>query len=90
MQDTSEGFGQPIRQMFEPVFRMKRQLPAAADEHPVYKVTIDDHFWHWLYLPIATASHFVASLVGRLQHGRIAIYLLYSFVTLITLLLVVM
>ena len=29
MQDTAEGFGQPIRQIFEPIFRMKRQLPRA-------------------------------------------------------------
>src|SRR5450830_437246 len=35
MQDTAEGFGQPIRQMFEPFFRMTRQLPKAFDEKPV-------------------------------------------------------
>ena len=29
MQDTAEGFGQPIRQIFEPMFRMKRELPTA-------------------------------------------------------------
>jgi hydrogenase-4 component B len=27
MQDTAEGFGQPIRQIFEPFFRMTRHLP---------------------------------------------------------------
>ena len=31
MQDTAEGFGQPIRQIFEPVFRMRRELPSASD-----------------------------------------------------------
>ena len=29
MQDTAEGFGQPIRQIFEPFYRMRRELPIA-------------------------------------------------------------
>ena len=49
MQDTAEGFGQPIRQVFEPFFRMERQLPSPFDAAPRYSVKIDDHFWHWLY-----------------------------------------
>jgi formate hydrogenlyase subunit 3/multisubunit Na+/H+ antiporter MnhD subunit len=89
MQDTAEGFGQPIRQIFEPVFRMHRELPSPFDALPRYRVTIEDHFWHWIYLPIAAATEFVARLVGRLQQGRIAVYLLYSFVTLIIMLVVV-
>lgn len=90
MQDTAEGFGQPIREIFAPVFRMERTLPAAADKHPVYRVVIEDHFWHGLYLPIGRFTDFISRQVGRLQHGRISIYLLYSFLTLIVLLLVVM
>ena len=31
MQDTAEGFGQPIRQIFEPFFRMERHLPSPFD-----------------------------------------------------------
>src|SRR5882672_2627322 len=53
MQDTAEGFGQPIRQIFEPLFRMTRQLPTPFDSEPRYRVTIGDHFWYWLYLPVA-------------------------------------
>ncbi len=86
MQDTAEGFGQPIRQIFEPFFRIRRQLPTPFDERPRYRVTADDHFWHWLYLPVAYAVERVARLVGLLQQGRIATYLLYSFVTLIVML----
>lgn len=89
MQDTAEGFGQPIRQIFEPVFDMRRELPSPFDAEPSYRVTIKDHFWHWLYLPLARLTGRIARLVGRLQQGRIAIYLLFSFVTLIVLLLVV-
>jgi hydrogenase-4 component B len=89
MQDTAEGFGQPIRQIFEPFFRMQRELPTPFDAAPRYRVTVEDHFWHALYLPIAAAVARVARFVGLLQQGRIATYLLYSFATLIALLLLI-
>jgi hydrogenase-4 component B len=86
MQDTAEGFGQPIRQVFEPFFRIERTLPSPFDANPRYRVTADDHFWHWLYLPIARATDAVARLVGLIQQGRIGVYLMYSFFTLLALL----
>jgi hydrogenase-4 component B len=89
MQDTAEGFGQPIRQIFEQFFRMQRELPSPFDAQPRYRVRIEDHFWHWLYLPIAAAVGRAARWVGLLQQGRIAVYLLFSFLTLIAMLLVV-
>ncbi len=89
MQDTAEGFGQPIRQIFEPFFRWERELPTAFDAEPRYRVSVTDPFWHWLYLPLAAAVERLGRLIGLLQQGRIAVYLLYSFVTLITVLLVV-
>jgi formate hydrogenlyase subunit 3/multisubunit Na+/H+ antiporter MnhD subunit len=89
MQDTAEGFGQPIRQIFEPFFRMKRELPSAFDEAPSYKVTVEDPLWYGLYLPVANLVERVSKIIGLLQQGRIAVYLMYSFVTLIVVLLVV-
>ncbi|PKO85136.1 MAG: hydrogenase 4 subunit B [Betaproteobacteria bacterium HGW-Betaproteobacteria-12] len=89
MQDTAEGFGQPIRQVFEPFFRMRRHLPTPMDRDPSYKVEVSDHFWHGLYLPISRLIEFLAGLVGRLQQGRISIYLLYSFLTLLFMLFLV-
>ncbi|NMM08048.1 hydrogenase 4 subunit B [Polaromonas sp.] len=89
MQDTAEGFGQPIRQIFEPMFRMKRELPTPFDEQPHYRVTVEDPLWHWLYLPVAALVGRLSRLIGLLQQGRIAVYLMYSFVTLIVVLLVV-
>ncbi|HSN19106.1 MAG TPA: hydrogenase 4 subunit B [Usitatibacter sp.] len=86
MQDTAEGFGQPIRQIFEPVFRMKRELPTAFDAAPRYKVTVEDPMWRGIYERIAAATDRVSRIVGLLQRGRIAIYLLYSFLTLVALL----
>ena len=87
MQDTAEGFGQPIRQIFEPFFRMERELPSPFDAAPRYRVAISDHFWHWTYLPIAAVTEHAARVIGLLQRGRISVYLLYSFVTLIAILL---
>jgi hypothetical protein len=86
MQDTAEGFGQPIRQVFEPFFRIERHLPSPFDAAPHYSVKADDHLWSWLYVPIARGADFAARMVGKLQQGRISVYLTYSFVTLLALL----
>jgi formate hydrogenlyase subunit 3/multisubunit Na+/H+ antiporter MnhD subunit len=89
MQDTAEGFGQPIRQIFEPFFRMQRELPSPFDREPRYRVVVGDHFWHWLYLPVADLVERLSRWIGRLQQGRIAVYLLYSFLTLVGVLILV-
>ena len=89
MQDTAEGFGQPIRQVFEPFFRIERHLPTPFDPQPYYHLNATDHVWHWVYLPIAHLTELASSVVGRLQQGRIATYLMYSFVTLLVMLLLV-
>ncbi|MDE2210149.1 MAG: hydrogenase 4 subunit B [Betaproteobacteria bacterium] len=90
MQDTAEGFGQPIRQVFEPFFRIERHLPSPFDAKPRYSMNASDHWWQWLYLPIARAAEAVARLFGLIQRGRISVYLTYSFVTLLALLLFVL
>jgi formate hydrogenlyase subunit 3/multisubunit Na+/H+ antiporter MnhD subunit len=90
MQDTAEGFGQPIRQIFEPFFVVRRELPSPFDKLPHYRVTVEDHFWRWLYVPITDLANYLARLMGKVQQGRISVYLLYSFLTLIATLLAVM
>jgi len=89
MQDSAEGFGQPIRQVFEPFFRMQRELPTPFDAKPRYRVTVEDHLWYWLYLPIVKVAETLTRVVTLLQRGRISVYLTYSFVTLLILLLFV-
>jgi len=89
MQDTAEGFGQPIRQIFEPFFRLTRDLPSPFDARPHYRVLIQDRFWYGIYLPVGRLVDWVARGVGLLQQGRIATYLMYSFLTLLVLLLLV-
>lgn len=86
MQDTAEGFGQPIRHIFGTFFAMKRELPSPFDRTPLYRVTVADRIWLGLYQPLGTLVQRVADAFAWLQQGRIATYLLYSFVTLIVLL----
>ena len=86
MQDTAEGFGQPIRRIFEPFFRIESELPSAFDTHPRYHGRSDDRIWFALYLPIKRITEKLSSLASWLQHGRIHLYLAYTFVTLIVLL----
>ncbi len=87
-QDTAEGFSQPIRRIFEPAMRIQRHFPSIRDAKPFYSVKVEDHFWFGAYLPIARVVNWFSALIVRVQGGRIAIYLLYSFLTLILLLLV--
>ncbi len=86
MQDTAEGFGQPIRQVFELFFRIERTLPAPSDTAPRYAVKVEDRLWYALYAPLARGVETLARWVGLIQQGRIAVYLLYSFLTLLALL----
>jgi len=90
MQDTAEGFGQPIRHIFEPFFAMQRELPSPFDRAPRYRVFIADRIWQRLYEPLGSLVQRVADAFSVLQQGRIATYLLYSFVTLVVLLAVVL
>jgi formate hydrogenlyase subunit 3/multisubunit Na+/H+ antiporter MnhD subunit len=90
MQDTAEGFGQPIRHIFGTFFKMERDLPSPSDIAPRYRVHIQDRLWLVIYVPIARGTQWLADTVSVLQGGRLAVYLLYSFLTLIGLLVFVL
>jgi hydrogenase-4 component B len=89
MQDTAEGFGQPIRQIFEPFFRMDRHSAHAFDAQPSYSVQGGRSAVVLAVPALVRGVERISKLVGLLQQGRIAVYLMYSFVTLIVVLLVV-
>jgi formate hydrogenlyase subunit 3/multisubunit Na+/H+ antiporter MnhD subunit len=89
MQDTAEGFGQPIREIFTPLFKIDRRLPSPFDKHPVYSVTVTDRTWTLIYEPLTQLVKRIAALAGLLQAGRIAVYLMHSFLVLIVLLMLV-
>jgi formate hydrogenlyase subunit 3/multisubunit Na+/H+ antiporter MnhD subunit len=93
MQYTATSFAMPIRRIFGFIFSIKEhvgQLPPAT--HPAfpqrlnYHLRVRDRFWMWIYQPVVDASFWLSRRIGRMQHGRIQIYLIYSFVTILVLL----
>jgi hydrogenase-4 component B len=86
MQDTADAFGQPIRHVFGPLYLMRQHLPAPGEPQPKYSIEVEDRHWYWLYLPVARLAEYASSKVALLQRGRISTYLMYSFLTLIVLL----
>jgi formate hydrogenlyase subunit 3/multisubunit Na+/H+ antiporter MnhD subunit len=93
MQYNATSFAMPIRRIFGFLFHIREEAQAI---HPVrhqayperlrYRLRVRDRFWYLLYEPIGEAAFFVARKVGNLQQGRIQMYLIYSFVTIIVLL----
>ena len=90
MQDTAEGFGQPIRHMFGIFFQIERDMPSPTDSAPRYRIHLEDRLWRGIYLPISNGVQRLADAVSVLQGGRLANYLLYSFLTLLVLLVFVL
>ena len=86
MQDTAEGFGQPIRHIFGALFAVRRELPTAFDPAPRYRVIVSDRIWQWLYVPLGAVVQRTADTFAWVQQGRISTYLTYSFTTLVLLL----
>jgi NADH:ubiquinone oxidoreductase subunit 5 (subunit L)/multisubunit Na+/H+ antiporter MnhA subunit len=90
MQDTAEGFGQPIRHIFNGFFAMERELPLPLDAAPRYRVVVGDRIWRALYLPLGGLVQRAADSLAWMQQGRISAYLTYSFITLVVLLAVML
>ncbi|NJD55200.1 MAG: hydrogenase 4 subunit B [Nitrospirae bacterium] len=93
MQYTATAFSMPIRRIFGFLFsireqvRLNPQAPHRAFPRRMhYYLRIRDRFWNWLYKPIVDISFWISRTAGRLQQGRIQAYLIYSFVTIIVLL----
>ncbi|TAN43014.1 MAG: hydrogenase 4 subunit B [Nitrospirae bacterium] len=96
MQYNAISFSMPIRRIFGFLFNIKeevrlvpQQAHSAFPQKLIYSLRIRDRFWNWIYKPVADASFWLSRRVGRLQQGRINTYLIYSFVTIILLLLFV-
>ena len=70
---------------------MQRELPSPFDRAPHYHVVVGDRVLDAAILPLAERIvQRIAAAVAWLQQGRIATYLLYSFVTLLVLLALVL
>jgi hypothetical protein len=93
MQYTATAFAMPIRRIFGSLFdvreRVRRMPLPGRPAYPArlgYRLRVRDRFWSWFYRPVGAASLVLARQVGRLQQGRIQAYLIYSFVTILVLL----
>jgi NADH:ubiquinone oxidoreductase subunit 5 (subunit L)/multisubunit Na+/H+ antiporter MnhA subunit len=93
MQYTATAFAMPIRRIFGYLFAIREQVrrvphagAAAYPRRVGYTLRVRDRVWGWCYAPIADACFRLARQVGRLQQGRIQSYLIYSFVTILVLL----
>ena len=90
MQDSAEGFGQPITVVFRPAFlhparrRPRRSTRGRATPSPPRTGSGSGSTCRW-----RARCERVAALVALLQRGRISVYLMYSFATLLVLLLFV-
>jgi len=93
MQYTATSFAMPFRRIFGFLFAIRQQVELVSPQnHPEmadtlnYRLRVRDRFWGWLYEPLSELAFWCARRAGRLQTGRIQTYLLYSFGTLIVLL----
>ena len=96
MQYTGTSFAMPIRRIFGFIFMIKETVRIEASTgtpgHNIfpksihYRLRVRDRMWGWIYSPVADASFWIARKTGKLQQGRIQVYLVYSFVTIIILL----
>jgi hydrogenase-4 component B len=93
MQYNATSFSMPIRRIFGFLFNIKEQVRVSAEAgHKAfpgklhYSLKVRDRIWGWIYKPVIELSFWAARKVGKLQQGRIQAYLIYSFLTVIVLL----
>jgi hydrogenase-4 component B len=95
MQYTSSAFSQPIRRVFAPTWKIEEPIEVRRESGALGRALslrhqLHVHDWSWLkgYLPIGRLVLGAARRIGHIQTGSIHTYLLYSFVTLLVLLVV--
>ncbi len=93
MQYTATAFSMPVRRIFGFYFHVReRKESKHLLDHKAfiksirYSLKTRDRFLGWLYQPVVDASFWIARKAGKLQQGRIQVYLIYSFATIILLL----
>jgi len=95
MQYSSTAFAMPLRRILGFFFIIRENirpapgtLHAGFQEKIYYNLRVRDRFWNWIYKPLVDASFWLSRRVGGLQQGRIQAYLIYSFITIIVLLMI--
>jgi formate hydrogenlyase subunit 3/multisubunit Na+/H+ antiporter MnhD subunit len=82
MQDSSLGFAQPLLRIFAPLYQAEREVDGAGR----WRMRIGEPLYRGFYQPLSLLAFWLSAQVLRLQQGRITLYLLYSFLTLLILL----
>ncbi len=82
MQDSPLGFAQPLLRIFAPLYPTERR----EDADSRWRLRVGDPVYRGLYQPLNRIAFWLSAQVLRLQRGRITLYLLYSFLTLLILL----
>ncbi|MBF0608565.1 MAG: hydrogenase 4 subunit B [Magnetococcales bacterium] len=93
MQYNAVSFSMPFRRIFGFLFDIKEQIHLSPQKSHTafplkynYHLRIRDRFWGWIYKPVIYYVVLLSRKAGMLQHGRIHVYLIYSFVTISVLL----
>ena len=91
---SSEGFAQPVRFMFAPLFRLRetlnpsRPLSLALQNSINGAARIEAVVDSYIITPIMRAAHWLGGRIQWLQHGDFRVYCLYVVAALVVLLLV--
>lgn len=91
-QYTADSFAQPLRRVFEVVFRSRErvEMPLPGDSRPArIEVTLRDLVWDVIYAPISGWVSYASERLNSLQFLTIRQYLSLVFAALVGLLLVV-
>ncbi len=91
MQYTSSSFAQPLVALFRSVLRPKYTLERPEGYFPklgMFRSETPDVFTDRLYRPFATLVEWTSYRLYWLQNGRLHLYILYIFITLVILLIV--
>lgn len=92
-QYTALGLTKPLRLIFEPVLRSRREVDVLEEGSPYfarrlrYRSALPAVFEQWLYQPFVQAVLWTSEQMRRLQAGSIHLYLAYLLATLVGLLL---
>lgn len=92
-QYTALGLTKPLRLIFEPVLRSRREVEVLEEGSPYfarrlrYRSAVPAVFEQWLYQPFVQAVLWTSEQLRRLQGGSLHLYLAYLLATLVALLL---
>lgn len=83
-------FSSPVRVTFDQLYRPQVSVDRASDDPagrsgPVhYETQVAPRFHQWLYRPVVRAIEAIADVARPIQSGDVNLYLLYVFVTVVT------